>query len=321
MRVLITGMGGELGTRVALLLEPDPQIGELLGIDVDPPRRRLRRAAFRRVDPRDRRRVVDIVREFAPTVVIHLGVYEPHARSGPRTSRERTLTGSIAALGAAADGGALEHVVLRSGIEVYGRRRGAPIVPDESVPPDPTSPFGHTLMRAEAVAVSAGEAAGIPVTALRMAPLVGPHFPSPLGRYLRMPVVPVSLLADPPFSMLHQEDAARAIVAALGRRHDGPVNVVGSGAVTASQAALKGRRLPLPLVGPEWAVARRIAEFVGAPVPEHVLELMHRGRTADGSRAGALLGFTPAYSTPDIVKQLYAWAPVAHLRVVEGEAA
>ena len=41
MRVLITGMGGELGTRVANLLESDPGVDEILGMDWSPPRRRI----------------------------------------------------------------------------------------------------------------------------------------------------------------------------------------------------------------------------------------------------------------------------------------
>ena len=39
MRVLITGMGGELGSLVASMLEAEPWVGSLVGIDVDPPRR------------------------------------------------------------------------------------------------------------------------------------------------------------------------------------------------------------------------------------------------------------------------------------------
>lgn len=319
MRLLITGMGGELGTRVALMAESDRSVTDILGIDVDPPRRRLRRAEFRRVDPRDRRRVAEIVRDLAPTAVLHLGVYEPHARSIPETARARTLDGSIAALGAAAETGSLERIVVRSGIEVYGRRRGAPRVPDEEVSPDPTSPFGHTLMRTEAVAASAGEVGDVPVTALRMAPVVGAHVPSPLGRYLRLPLVPFSAFADPPFSMLHQEDAAAAVLAALHAGHDGPVNVCGPGAVTASQAARLGRRAPLPVVGPQWRAYRRATELIGSPVPPHVLELLTRGRTANATAAPELLGVTPAYTTPDIVKELYEWAPVSYLPV--GEAA
>ena len=42
-RVLITGMGGELGSLVAALAENTDWAGEILGIDVDPPRRLLKR--------------------------------------------------------------------------------------------------------------------------------------------------------------------------------------------------------------------------------------------------------------------------------------
>ncbi|HEX9683861.1 MAG TPA: NAD-dependent epimerase/dehydratase family protein [Acidimicrobiales bacterium] len=321
MRVLVTGMGGELGTRVALMLESDSRIAEIYGLDVDPPRRRLRRSEFKRIDPRDRRGTVDAVRQWAPTAVIHLGIYEPHGRSTPATARERSISGSLAALGAAVESTELDRIVTRSGIEVYGRRRNAPLVPDEATAPDPTAQFGHTLLRTEAVAASAGESADVPVTALRFAPLVGPHFPSPLGRYLRLPLVPVSALADPPFSLVHQEDAADAIVAALHARYDGPLNIVGPGAVTASQAARMGRRLPVPLIGPEWRLARRLSELAGSPVPDHVLELMHRGRTANGAEGRSQLALDHTHTTRDVVKELYEWAPVTHLNVVEGQAA
>ena len=55
MRILITGMGGELGTRVAQLLEAERWVDALAGMDIDPPRRRLKRADFHRIDPRNRR--------------------------------------------------------------------------------------------------------------------------------------------------------------------------------------------------------------------------------------------------------------------------
>ena len=77
MRLLITGMGGELGTRVAQLLETNREVDEIAGLDVDPPRRRLRRAEFHRINPRDRTRSVAFVRAFDPEVVVHLGIYEP----------------------------------------------------------------------------------------------------------------------------------------------------------------------------------------------------------------------------------------------------
>ena len=139
VRALVTGLGGELGTRVALLLEARPEVEAVSGLDIEPPRRYLERTDFHRVDPRDRARNVAIVREFEPTVVVHVGTYEPNARCSPKAAVERTEAGAIGVLGAAAECPSLERIVLRSGIEVYGRGRGAATRPDESVPPEPTT--------------------------------------------------------------------------------------------------------------------------------------------------------------------------------------
>src|SRR5207247_2788544 len=110
------------------------------------------------------------------------------------------------------------------------------------------SGFGRSLLKVESVAKGIALPTGMPVGALRYAPVVGSHVPSPLGRMLRLPVVPVSVFSDPPFSLLHPDDAARAMVAAIEHRVDGPCNVVGPGAATPWQAARLGGRGPLPVL-------------------------------------------------------------------------
>lgn len=310
MRVLITGAGGELGTRVTNLLEADETIDEIVGIDGYPPRRRITRARFRRVDPVDRRRTGEIVREFDPEVILHLGVYEPHARLGETSAHRATRASAVSTLGAAAFCPSLRHIVVRSGIEVYGRRRGGPSRPDEAAPVDPTNNFGDSLAHVEQMAWEAGEVAHVPVTVLRFGPIVGPSVPSPLGRYLRLPVVAVSPLAELPFCLTHQEDAAAAVVAALHAGHDGPLNVVGPGAVTASQVVRRGRRIPVPVFGPGWQLAAVSSELLGAPLPPHTRELLVRGAVADGTRAVSVLGSEPR-PTSDVVDQLYRWTTVA----------
>lgn len=319
-RVLVTGMGGEVGTKVVNLLEHHPSVEAVAGLDIHPPRRRIGRSEFHRVDPRNRPRTVEVVRAFEPTAVVHLGIYEPHARSTPKAAIERTAAGTIAVLGAAVDGGTVDRIVMRSGIEVYGRRRGSATRPDESVPVDPTSPFGRSLAHAERIAIATAASADIPLTRLRFAPLSGPHLPSPLGRYLRMPVVPVSM-AGLPFSLLHQDDAAAAVVRSLEVSHDGPLNVVGGGAVNAWQAVRLGGRVPVPIVGPAWWFARMASEIAGSPLPEHVRELLVRGRVADGAQLEEALGVRPEHTTTDVVKHLYEWASVAYLEIAQGAAA
>lgn len=312
-RLLVSGMGGELGSLVASMLEDEPWVGSLFGIDVDPPRRRLRKAEFLRIEPTDRDRIVEEVTAFDPHVLVHLAVWEPDARAGTDLARAFTESAANAFIGAAAECRSLESIVVRSGIELYGRDRHALTRPDESVLPQPTTEYGRMLTKLEAAARQAGERIGVPVGMLRLAPVLGPHVPSPLGRLLRQPVVPYSLLADPPFSVVEDADAARAFVAAAQRRLDQPVNVVGSGAITGLQAIARGRRIPVPLFGPEWGLTRRLSHMVGAPIPDHVLEVLHRGRLADGSRAQQLLGIAPRVSTPEVIDRLYAWESVVRV--------
>ena len=313
-RVLVTGMGGELGVRVANLLSARPDVEAVRGIDLDPPRRRTHDVEFVRVDPCSRRKVVPLVRELDPTVVVHLGIYEPNARTGPKLAAQLNEWGTLNALGAAAECPSLERIVVRSGIEIYGRGRGQATRPDESVVPMPTSSFGRQLLRVEELALETGRSAGAVVTSLRFASLTGAALPSPLGRYLRLPVVAFGGLGDLPFCLLHQNDAADAVVAAVAAGPDAPVNVVGSGATTPFLAARTGGRVPLPILGFQWQLARVAAELLGAPLPDHVRELLVRGRVADGSAVADRLGVTPAWSTADIVRDLYDWAPVTYVQ-------
>lgn len=313
-------MGGELGSLVASKLEAEPWVGSLVGIDVDPPRRRLRTAEFHLLQPSQRERIVDVVTKFNPHVVINLSVWEPDARAGLAHARQFTADATTAIIGAAAECPALESLVVRSGIEVYGRDRNAPTRPDETAALHPTSEYGRMLADIERQARELGRRVKIAVGKLRLAPVLGKHVPSPLGRLLRQPVVPYSLLADSPFAVIEDGDAARAFVAAAHRRLDTPVNVVAPGAITALQAVLRGRRVPMPLVGPEWWIAGKMSHAFGAPIPDHVIELMHRGRLADGAKAIEALGFTPALTTPEVIDHLYAWESVVRVGSVRSNA-
>ncbi len=317
MRVLVTGMGGELGTAAAQFLELASEVDEIVGVDFLPPRRRLRRSSFHRIDPRDSERFGAFVAEYAPEALVHVGVYEPHARMGPASAEERTEAATAAALGGAVRGGALERIVVRSGLAVYGRGRGRPGVPDEDVPVAPTTPFGRMCLDVEAAATRVGHRLDIPVCALRMAPVVASHVPSPLGRLLRLPVVPVPAFADPPFGLVDAHDAAGAMAEALLRAPDGALNVVGPGAATPWQAVRAGSRIPFPVVGPGWIAARRMAELAGAPLPLHVEEVLRRGVIADGSRAVEVLGLEDLATSQEVLTDLYEWATVTPLRTVE----
>ncbi len=319
MRILITGMGGAIGTGVAQKLERDPD-NEILGVDLMPPRRHLHRAKFHLVQAGDISLRTTLIRDFDPEVIVHLGVYEPHARSNPLDSTRRTRAVTRSVFHAGLDCGSLRHVVVRSGIEVYGRERGTALRPDEDAPINPTSRFGRALAEVEESARAFSSLRDIPVTILRFAPIVGPYIPSPLGRYLRLPVVPVVAPVDSPIQLVHIDDVHDATVAAVRARVGGVFNIVGEGAVTGSQAARLGNRLIVPVWGPGWRLSKLVTAAFGSPLPEHTAEAMRRGQTADGSRAHTELDFVPARSTRECVEDLYQWASIIRVDVDRGAA-
>jgi UDP-glucose 4-epimerase len=306
-------MGGELGSRVASLLENEPWVASLEGIDADPPRRRLHRAVFHRIVPGQHDRTVEVITKFNPHVVVHVAVWEPFSRASPAVARTLTDDAATSILGAAAECRALESIVVRSGIEIYGRRTGAVTRPDEDARIDPTCEYGEMVAGIEQTAERIGERIGVTVGALRLATVLGPHVASPLGRLLRLPAVPFSALADPPFAVVHELDAAESFVAAARERLAQPLNIVAPGAITALQAIRRGGRIPVPLLGPEWVLARGLAYLAGSPIPQHVVELFHRGRLADGGRAADVLGLRGFAGTSQVIDQLYSWPSVIHI--------
>ena len=251
MRVLVTGMGGHLGTRVAQFLEARDDVEAVAGFDFVPPRRRLQRATFKRIDPRDRDRLVAFVLDFAPTAVAHFGVYEPSARMGNRSAavEHRRVHGQRARRGGPRPARSIGSSCA-AGSRSTGAGTGDPrsrTSTRRSVPPRRTAGSVSTSRRTRpgwpAVTTS-------PSRRLRLAPVSGSRAPSPIGRLLRLPAVPVPLLADPPFQLLHTDDAARAMLEALVRGADGAFNVVGPGAASPWQAVRLGNRIPVPFVGP-----------------------------------------------------------------------
>lgn len=312
-RVLVTGCGGELGSLATSMLEEEPWVDSLLGVDADPPRRRLKRTAFRRVALNRTDAVAQIILDYDPHVIVHLGVWEPNARLSPDEAERTTSDVGRAVFDAAHQSPSLEAVVLRSGLEVYGSRSHAPLQPNDFTTPAPVSQYGRMLHFLERQAADLRASRGVAVANLRLASVLGAHVPSPLGRLLRLPAVPFLLPGDPLFTVIEDHDAAVAFRLAASHRFDGSINVVAKGTTTARRAALQGRRLPVPVVGPGWWVTRQLANIVGAPVPDHVVEMLRHGRLAHASDNAHLIRFAPRHSTHEVIERLYEWPSVVRV--------
>ena len=147
--------------------------------------------------------------------IAHFGVYEPSSRMTPafRDRAHRALHDRDAQRGRAY-AATSSTSCCAAGSRSTARATLHASVPDEDVMPAPRTPYGVSLLEVEAIARRRAHASRrLGVCALRYAPVVGSHVPSPLGRLLRLPAVPVPAFADPPFSLLHPDDAAAAMVA------------------------------------------------------------------------------------------------------------
>lgn len=310
---MVTGMGGELGSLVATLLEDESWVGEIEGLDTNPPRRRLKRSTFHLVKPFHHSRTSEIISDFNPHVIIHLGVWEPHARLNTHDAKIHSDELAHAVLDAVKVIPAIESFVVRSGVEVYGTYGHWPRLPDEQSLLDPQSTFGHMLVGLEQQATALAMARGTSIATLRLGTVIGPHVPSPLGRLLRLPTVPYNPFGNPQFSLIGDHDAATAIVAAARHQSDGIANITADGSMSVSAAANIGHHLALPVIGPAWWVTRAISSIAGAPVPDHVSELLQHGRGALCETSAKLFGFTPRLSTAEVIRRLYAWPNIVRV--------
>ena len=197
------------------------------GVDFVPPRRRLqpqRVPAHRPARPRQAR----------PTFVTRLRADRGRALRRLRARGADARRASAAECTAGVHGGRARcrgaHRRSSSGSRAQRARglrpRSRPprACPTSTRPLAPTTPYGRTASRSRRSRPDLGRRHGIPVAALRHgARCRARTSPSPLGRLLRLPAVPVPALADPPFQLLHHDDAARAMVEALVRGADGAV--------------------------------------------------------------------------------------------------
>jgi UDP-glucose 4-epimerase len=153
-------------------------------------------------------------------------------------------------------------------------------------------------------------AKGVNVCTLRLAPVLGAHVPSPLGRLLRLPAVPYHGLTNPGFTVVEDHDAATAFMLGAQRDADGVVNIVANGAISVLRALSIGKRVPVPAFGPAWWLARQMSNAAGAPIPDHVSELLTKGRMAASNEAAHLLRFAPSHTANQVVQRLYQWPSI-----------
>jgi UDP-glucose 4-epimerase len=301
--VLVTGVSGDLGGRLARRVCAQPDVDRVIGVDVVPPRGDMGQVRFVRADIRNPVISKVIAGEDVDTVV-HVGVVATPGLAGGRTTmKELNVIGTMQLLAACQKSPGLERLVVRSSTAVYGSSPRDPAMFTEDMAPKrmPRSGFAKDVVEVEGyVRGFARRRPDVEVTMLRAADTVGPTLSSPMVRYLRLPVVPTVLGFDARLQLLHEDDLLGALLHATTDGVEGTFNVAGRGILMLSQALRRLGRPSVPLpgftTGQLATIVRpsRVADF-----STEQMSYLTYGRGVDTTRMRETLGFTPRYTTAE----------------------
>ncbi len=246
MKVLVTGLAGKIGRLVGLRLRAEGH--QVVGIDRRPWPDAPAGITLHCLDIR-KRAAEDVFRVTRPDAVVHMAtVTHLTARSADRF--RINLYGTRAVWESCHEVG-IKQAIFVGRHTYYGAAHDAPLYHDESEPPMAVNSFPELadLVAADLYAGSAlWRYPDLATSVLRVCYTLGPTKTGTLASYLAGSRVPALLGFDPLFQFMHEDDVARAIVAALGRPLRGVFNVAGPDPMPLSSIveAAGRQRLPVP---------------------------------------------------------------------------
>jgi UDP-glucose 4-epimerase len=300
--VVVTGLSGNLGRTLTKLLHRTERI---VGLDRRPFPGAPKDVELFQLDLR-KKKAEDVFRTHEVKAVIHMGIMHD-----PRMSSEEhhsfNVVGTTRVLDAVAKYG-VKKVVVLSSANVYGPSPDNSNFLAEDAPLMAASRFSGVRDLIEVDMLAHGffwRHPDIETVILRPVHILGPSIRNAPSNYLRLRYPWVLAGFDPMLQLIHQEDAARAMVEALRPGLKGVYNVVGPGEVPLSAVLRELGRTPIPVPHP---IARpllgalfryRLANF---PPPEldHIQFLC----MVDGSRWRADVGWVPQRSMKDTIRSV-----------------
>jgi UDP-glucose 4-epimerase len=224
--------------------------------------------------------------------VFHLGALGsvPRSVQDPLTSSAVNVEGTLNVLLAARDEG-IRRVVYTSSSSIYGVSNPLPL--NETMPPDPISPYGVAKLAAERYCVSFSRVYDLETVVLRYFNVFGPR-QDPTSQYAAVvPLFITAIDAGEPVTIFGDGEQSRDFTFVA--------NVVAATAAAGAAAKANGQIMNVAAAAPASvnALADTIGSILGKPVdkryePERAGDI--RDSWADISEAKRLLGFEPQVS-------------------------
>ncbi len=308
-RVLITNLSSHWGGRLAQMLEADPELETIVGIDTSDPRHELHRTEFVRVDLDEAvlRRIIRAadIDTVLDTRLISDAIVAPLGRA-----HEVNVAGTRRLLAACAGSRSpVRKLVFKSSAHAYGSDHDDPAFFTEEMAlrrPAQTA-IERDVLAAEGLVADFGRAQpGAVVTVLRFAPAIGGELRASHLGLLGLPVVPAILGFDPRWQFVHEDDVVGVFAHAVAHELPGIYNVAADGVLVLSEVAtLLGKPL-LPVLPPWGTVFTAIGlRRLGLRVPVETLRELRFGRGLDNRRLKAS-GYVFRYTSREAVQKLHA---------------
>jgi UDP-glucose 4-epimerase len=306
-RVLITGVSGPLGARLATELAADPGVEHVVGIDTRrPPGALADRISYVEADLR-RGELAPILKVAAPDVVIHHDIVQfPEPGRSVRTLHDLNVVGTLQLLAACSELPGLRALVVRSSASIYGSAPDAPAFFTEDLARSATlrTRFQRDVGELERlVEAFARRHPAVVCTVLRLQPVIGATLDNPIMRLFRAPVVPTFLGFDARLQFILDDDAVGAVAAAVNAPVRGAVNVAAEGTVSLAGTLHRLGKRSLPIATPLYGAAVGALARVGGlpPLSDDVVRYLRYGRGVDTARMRGELGFTPGHTTAEAI--------------------
>ncbi len=301
-RVLVTGVARWWGALLVQRLVEDPDVAEVIGIDIREPRYDLGRADYLKLDIRHSL-IGKLVRAVGIDTVVHTLTRIDSFDMDPARAHEMNVIGTLNLLaGCAGAGSPVRRFVLKSSGHVYGSRFDLPtgLREDHRLDTNSRHQFVRDIVEVESYASDfAVRNPNITILTLRFSNSLNPNEPQPLARYLDLEVVPTVMGYDPPLQLIHRDDCVEAMYIATKRGPAGAYNIAAPGNEPLSSLLDSAGKLHAPMLPPVGLgmAAFAIRKAGLAFLSPQLLDLLRWGRTLSTAKAARELGFRAARDT------------------------
>ena len=321
----VTGPTGDIGRALLRRLDSEPGIDRVIGMarrPFDPTEQGFTKIEYRQGDVTNRADVRELV--DGADVVVHLAFLIFGSKE--ETTRVN-LKGCENVFETALDAG-VERLIYTSSVAAYGFHEDNPELLTEDVPPRGTDQHYYSAQKAELEARLQSMAKGTDTDLYVFRPCIVAG-PTALSLIEKIPYVKIAdripnaakkvvqslpllkplrpVIPDPgvPFQLVHEDDVAQALTAAiLGKGEPGVYNLAGDGEITLSDLAhaLGWYALPVPEIAVDATISV-VSKMPLLPAEAKWLSAIRVPVLMDCTRAREKLGWEPAYDALDTLAE------------------